>query len=416
MQLKILILMIMLMSQLVVARAEEPQQPAPVDSVIAAIKQGKINFSLRYRFEGVDQADIPKNANASTLRTRFGYGTATFSGLKGYFEIEDVQVVGNDLYNDTINGKTEYPVVADPDGTEVNQAYLNYEFMPGTSIRGGRRQMVLDDARFIGDVDWRQNSQTYDGVDLVSSGLMNTKLYYGWMYQVNRVFGEDSPNDKYNSQLHLFNVNHTLGASHLTGFTYLLDLDNSDTSSSASYGFRFDGIQDLSSNLKLIYDTSYAYQQDYADNPEDIQANYIHALLGLGFDPVTVAGGIEVLGSDDGASAFQTPLATLHKFNGWADKFLVTPDTGLEDAYARVSFKMDSLGSVFRDSVFSTIFHDFNSNQDSLHYGTEWDFLWTKKINTEYELLLKYASYNAIDYSVDTEKVWVSLSANFNML
>ena len=35
--------------------------------------------------------------------------------------------------------------------------------------------------------------------------------------------------------------------------------------------------------------------------------------------------GYEELGSNAGLYGLQTPLATLHAFNGWADKFLVTP-------------------------------------------------------------------------------------------
>ncbi len=53
------------------------------------------------------------------------------------------------------------------------------------------------------------------------------------------------------------------------------------------------------------------------------------AVKGIG----TLGVGYELLGSDDGVAAFQTPLATLHKFNGFADQFLVTPAGGLQDIY-----------------------------------------------------------------------------------
>ena len=50
-----------------------------------------------------------------------------------------------------------------------------------------------------------------------------------------------------------------------------------------------------------------------------------------------IGGGYEVLGADDGAAltSFQTPLATLHKFQGWADKFLTTPPNGIREGAVR---------------------------------------------------------------------------------
>ena len=48
--------------------------------------------------------------------------------------------------------------------------------------------------------------------------------------------------------------------------------------------------------------------------------------------------GWEVLGGDDSTvlnEAFQTPLATLHAFQGWADVFLSTPAAGIDDKYLK---------------------------------------------------------------------------------
>ena len=47
--------------------------------------------------------------------------------------------------------------------------------------------------------------------------------------------------------------------------------------------------------------------------------------------------GYEVLGSDDGKKGFATPLATGHKFQGFADKFLTTPNDGVQDLYVGVA-------------------------------------------------------------------------------
>ena len=62
-------------------------------------------------------------------------------------------------------------------------------------------------------------------------------------------------------------------------------------------------------------------------------------LGGLGIETVTLKAGIESLGSDNGDYGFATPLATMHKFNGWADTFLATPAQGLDDTYVSLNGK-----------------------------------------------------------------------------
>ena len=80
-------------------------------------------------------------------------------------------MVGNELYNSTRNGITDRPVVADPTGTDVNQALILYRGIDSTLIRAGRQRINLDNQRFVGAVGWRQNDQTYDGISLSNTSL-----------------------------------------------------------------------------------------------------------------------------------------------------------------------------------------------------------------------------------------------------
>ena len=120
----------------------------------------------------------------------------------------------------------------------------------------------------------------------------------------------------------------------------------------------------------------------------------------------------ELLGSDDSHYAFSTPLATLHKFNGWTDQFLNTTPQGLEDIYISLSGKLagGKLAIAYHD--FSA--HDPNSVIDDL--GNEIDILYTKKLSKNYSAGIKYGIYSAGDAAsgkVDTDKAWLWLSANF---
>ena len=121
--------------------------------------------------------------------------------------------------------------------------------------------------------------------------------------------------------------------------------------------------------------------------------------------------GYEVLGADSGAgTAFRTPLATLHAFNGWADQFLGTPAAGLEDVYVNFKMKAGKWNLTF-------VYHDFSSDTGSFNYGDEFDVSGALKLSDRYGLLLKGAFFGADSSSpltnVDTNKFWVMLTASY---
>jgi hypothetical protein len=101
-----------------------------------------------------------------------------------------------------------------------------------------------------------------------------------------------------------------------------------------------------------------------------------------------------------------TPFATLHAFNGWADKFLNTPLNGLQDIYFLAAANIEVID---RPLVLKFIYHDFRSDNDSIRYGSEFDLMAQFTVFERFDVLLKFASYNAKDYASDTGKFWVSL-------
>jgi hypothetical protein len=157
--------------------------------------------------------------------------------------------------------------------------------------------------------------------------------------------------------------------------------------------------------VKLEYLASLATQADHGANPVGYRAEYINAELGMGFAGFALKAGYEELGSDGGAAAFQTPLATLHAFNGWADLFLTTPATGLRDYYATVGRK---IGLPFLPGGLNAgvTYHEFDSDAGGLDYGSEWDASLGFKLGPV-GLLAKFADYDAKGFGVDTRKVWL---------
>ena len=105
--------------------------------------------------------------------------------------------------------------------------------------------------------------------------------------------------------------------------------------------------------------------------------------------------------------SFRTPLATLHKFNGWADQFLTTPGAGLQDSYLRLGYRMQSWTFAFR-------FHDFRADAGNEKWGSEFNFSATHKLSDGMSLMLKAAHFDAKSTNfADTTKLWLMLTAGF---
>lgn len=379
------------------------------DSFIEAIKAGKVSFSARARYESVEQDNALKDADAFTLRTTLGYETGRFHGFGGFLELEDVTDLGGDNYNSTTNGETTYSVVADPEGTEVNQAYLSYQGFD-TLFKYGRQQITYRDApfhRFIGNVLWRQNHQTFDAVSIQHTGLADTQLSYAYINKVNTIFGEDADNGiikNGNIDLHghLVNLQYSgLPIGKLEGYGYFLDFQDAEPTSSKTLGLRLSGAQPLTETFSLIYTAEYASQDDYKSGVMDRQDYYL-AEIGGKYKGWLLKASHEML-EGDGTFSFKTPLGTNHAFQGWADQFLNTPAQGIEDNY--LTLAGDVLGAKLVVS-----YHDFKTDTDSLDAGDELDIMLEKNFAKHYTLGIKYADYNAdaeFPSLVDTEKFWL---------
>jgi|TARA_B100001971_G_scaffold127857_1_gene117835 hypothetical protein len=136
-------------------------------------------------------------------------------------------------------------------------------------------------------------------------------------------------------------------------------------------------------------DTRYAYS-----------ANYSIVEVGLKYQKTIVTLGNEQLeGNNVTGESFVTPLASLHKYNGWADKFLGTPTGGIDDVYLSVKHGFNE------KTKFAIAFHDFEAESSGGDYGSEWDMSLSHKFNANFSLLFKLADYESDGLSVDTTKV-----------
>ena len=326
------------------------------------------DLDFRLRFESVDQENALKDASGLTLRTRLTHQTDEVNGFSALIEVEDTRsLLGVDDYNNTVGKNTNYSVIADPENTEIDQGFVKY-VRDGLSLKVGRQIIALDGQRFVGHVGWRQDRQTF-------------KADYGKVVLYSYLLSDDALQD-----------------------------DSLDT-----YGVSFNGNKTLN-DIKFYYKAEYA-TQSASTSVSDFDADYYALegavdLNGLGIKTVTLKVGIESLGSDNGDYGFATPLATLHKFNGWTDTFLNTPTQGLNDTYISLN------GKAF-DGKWLVAYHSFDANEQSNgvdDLGSELNVQYVKPINKQYAVGVKYADYSAGDTAankVDTQKLWVWMSAKF---
>ena len=379
-------------------------------SFTQALTSGSAHLGFRYRVELVDQKGRPDKATASTLRTRLNFRSGDYKGFNLFVELDDVSYIGSDRFNNLRNGESSYPVVADPEGTDINQFYIDLQ-LADLLFRFGRQRINLDNQRFLGGVGWRQNEQTYDAATIRSTGLANGVASYTYIDNISRIFGPDkgTPAKDIDSNSHILHYKfEKKGFGVLVGYGYFLDLVDSPALSNRTIGMRYSRTISFNDNWSFPLVLEYATQRHYGDNPVSYSSNYYLVETALNAANLKWTLGYEVLDGDasPNGKAFITPLATLHKFQGWNDKFLSTPASGIRDVYTGFSGKILGTKSTL-------IYHRFSAADGSANYGTEVDVSISKKISSHWSVLLKYSLYREDGLAADTTKVWAMITANF---
>lgn len=393
------------------AFAEEKAATSINTSLIEAIKDTKPLIDVRYRYEWKEQAGFATSAHANTLRTRLGFETGEFYHFKVLVELENVFSIGSDNFNSTTNGLTMFPVIADPDATELNRAQITFTGLEKTPITVGRQRFNLNNHRFVGAVDWRQNQQTFDAARLSTKIIDNLTVDYLYIDRVQRVFGDAHPLGDIDSDSHVISAAYNAGEFGVVkGYGVLLDLHELPGASSATWGARYENsiTLDEDAGIKFGVVAEFATQADYAANPFDYRESYLHGEASLGVSSANLKLGYEKL-NGDGVIGFSTPLATLHKFQGFADAFLTTPAAGIEDIYA-------TLGYSWKDAPFGAgvkafvTYHSYDSDVGSLDFGDEIDAGLSISFRKHWSVNLKGAVFNGGAFGpADRSLIWTSL-------
>lgn len=377
-------------------------------SLTAHAEEGLDNVygDFRLRLETVDQDNALRDAKAFTLRSRLGYATESYAGFSARVEVENNAALIDD-YNDTNGNGAEFSVVPDPEFTELDQGFIQYQ-QDKLTLKLGRQVLTYDNHRFIGHVGWRQDRQTFDALSLSYQASDKLALNAAYIDKRNRIFANEKDLDAKDV---LLNAAYQSSLGKVTAYAYLLEVDNNSPNSSNNsldtYGLRYSH-KTAFGDVPLSYNLEFASQSNKIA-ATDQESEYWLAEVAGQFAVVKATLGYERLGSDKGQGAFMTPLATGHKFNGWADQYLATPNQGLVDMYI-------SLGGKAAGGKWLLAYHDYSADKASAavdDLGSEINALYARQLGQGFSGGVKYAAFNAADIKVDTNKLWLWLGYRF---
>lgn len=357
-----------------------------------AITGGELILEARPRLELFEQSG-QNDAEAFTLRTRLGWKTASWHGLTGLVEIEDVRDLGGH-YNDGIPPVEPYASIPDPQGTELNRLQLAWranEHFTGTI---GRQTIEFDDKRFIDASNSRQDARTLDAVrgDFTFGSL---KATYAYVDQVNNTTAEY--NDWY-SESHLLNVTQTFSpAFKLTGFVYALDFDTASAinQSSRFVGVRASGRVDAM-DTHFDYAASFANQTDYGNSTVNFDLDYWQASLTATHGEWAGRVWYESL-EGNGARGFFVPIGSSNNFQGWAGAFTTKPADGVNDFNVGVTYSPEWAPDYLDDLAFMARWYDFEAERTGMDFGNEWDLSVSANISEHVNWSVEYGDYEAGD-------------------
>ena len=362
-----------------------------------------IDIGLRLRHEQVSLDD--RKAHANTAKWRISSETTFSETWQFAVELDHVEALSDEYHSDGVlaNGKL---VIADPEGTELNQYYLNAKF-DSLLARLGRQKIAYSEQRFIGSVDFRQNNQTFDAFSLKFNLLSSSELDYAFVHNVNRIFGDDatsrlSPEDlrfetldgvrpaavrgNHKVEGHLINFSiKEWDYFEINSYSYNISNKTQASFSNQTQGVRAE-FQKQFDKVRFLANLELAAQKQQESNIKD-WIGYSMFELGARYKGFQLSIKQELLNGKKG-TAFITPLGTLHKFNGWSDQFLATPSQGLNDQLIRLQWKK-------RPMTIDIRFHRYSTRRNATPLGSELNTDLIYAPNRKHEVRIRYADFKA---------------------
>lgn len=391
---------------------------ALLSSYAQADVEHQVDWGGRSRYANIADEN---SGQAASLLLRATLDSHWNDVISSSVEVDHVNTAFKDDHSDGVR-LNEEPLIPDPPGTEINQAFIAITL---DNIRAnlGRQTINFDNQRFVGGNGFWQNEQTFDAAFVSAKLASNSSFTYAYLANANRIFGDDADKNNPGTGPYANNGDDERPAAFLGDHEHnshlaRLEWNEWDYTRVIAYGYRIDNrdMPSASNNtLGASYNLNYKHNslkyrvqlEAAQQNRYEIQAdglNYYLLELGLGINSVEINTHYEILGANEGA-AFITPLGSNHNFEGWAGEIGNTPNTGVRDL---------SLGILWRASPFriESSYHYFREDESSNTIGREFDLDIAYRPARKHSISLRFASFEPETASGNIRKVYLDYSYN----
>jgi hypothetical protein len=144
-------------------------------------------IDARLRYEHSEQ-DPLRDSDEVTARVRAGV-QASLQRWSALVEGQGDLAIVPDYY-DGLHGAATRPLVNDPQNVALYRAQLAYK-APGFALTAGRQRIALDDERFVGASNFRQNGETFDAVSGEWTGIRGLRGDLSYVWNVRTIWKVD---------------------------------------------------------------------------------------------------------------------------------------------------------------------------------------------------------------------------------
>ena len=303
----------------------------------------------------------------------------------------------------------------DDNAISFHEAWAEAIISEKLSMKFGRQEIVYDDHRIFGNVDWAQQARSHDAFLLKITPNKNHRIDLGFAYNSDtqenidnlysnaagyKTFQYGWYHGKFNKiELSFLTLN--------TGIEYLKYQGTVNEEQTIDF-MQTIGPRITFKNQKINADAALYLQKGKSIN-RNVNALYFGGSFGYEITDRVSAGlggeylsGTDMNATNNDVNSFAPLFGTNHKFNGWMDYFYVgnhANNVGLTDIYLTFSFKKDKFFMKLVPHYFASAAQivDTNGNKMDNYLGTEIDYVMGYKLTDSIKVKAGYSQMFATE-------------------
>ena len=371
-------------------------------------------LSLRARAAHQEQQTA---GSAASYRLRLSWQQPLYSALEAKIAFDHIATYWQENHSDGVRFNS-MPVIPDTPSTQINEAWISGHWQ-ALKVKIGKQRISLNNQRHIGSNGFWQDEQTFNATQLNYAAGMSTTINLSYLSKAYRITGPQAgaylkPSDHNNLALNGLRPKELLGEHNLKTLVAALKTTILDTHKVSAYYIDNDNLTAPTLNYRS-FGTSYQWKQAFGTVKAAFEADLsLQQRNDINQIPYSrIRGELnnrhwhfaleqEQLGSKSG-TAYITPMASLHDFQGFADQFLSTPSQGVTDHNIQARY-------VFSGYKATVTGHHFTGYSNTQYLGKELDI--DIKLPDIYQLKthLRYAYFAAPSTQQDVQRLFLTIS------